>query len=52
MAIAGGAAFVLASGWPDTVVARIISALFRRSALSVLRDAARPFRSTVMPYKV
>jgi len=39
--VAAGAAYLLASRWPDIVVGCIIAVLFLRSALSVLRDAAR-----------
>ena len=38
--LAAGAAFLLASRWPDIIVGCIIAALFLRSASSVLRDAA------------
>ena len=39
--VAAGAAYLLASRWPDIVVGCIIAVLFLRSAFSVLRDAAR-----------
>jgi cation diffusion facilitator family transporter len=39
--VAAGAAYLLASRWPDIIVGCIIAALFLRSAFSVLRDAAR-----------
>lgn len=38
---AAGAAYLLASRWPDIIVGCIIAALFLRSAFSVLRDATR-----------
>jgi len=44
--VAAGAAYLLASRWPDIIVGCIIAALFLRSALSVLRDAARTLRPT------
>jgi len=44
--VAAGAAYLLASRWPDIIVGGIIAALFLRSALSVLRDAARTLRPT------
>jgi cation diffusion facilitator family transporter len=37
--VAAGAAYLLASRWPDIIVGCIIAALFLRSAFSVLRDA-------------
>lgn len=39
--VAAGAAYLLASRWPDIIVGCIIAALFLRSAFSVLRDATR-----------
>jgi len=39
--VAAGAAYLLASRWPDIIVGCIIATLFLRSAFSVLRDAAR-----------
>src|SRR4030095_11334142 len=39
--IAAGAAYLLASRWPDIIVGCIIAALFLRSAFSGLRDASR-----------
>lgn len=39
--VAAGAAYLVASRWPDIMVGCIIAALFLRSALSVLRDSAR-----------
>ena len=39
--VAAGAAYVLASRWPDIIVGCIIAALFLRSAFSVVRDATR-----------
>ena len=39
--VAAGAAYLLASNWPDIIVGCTIAALFLRSAFSVLRDAAR-----------
>jgi cation diffusion facilitator family transporter len=44
--VAAGAAYLLASRWPDIVVGCIIAVLFLRSAFSVLRDAARALRPT------
>ena len=44
--IAAGAAYVLASRWPDIIVGCIIAAVFLRSALRVLRDAARALGPT------
>lgn len=42
--VAAGAAYLLASRWPDIVVGCIIAVLFLRSASSVLHDAARALR--------
>jgi Co/Zn/Cd efflux system component len=39
--VAAGAAYLLASRWPDIIVGCIVAALFLRSAFSVLRDATR-----------
>jgi len=39
--VAAGAAYLLASRWPDIIVGCMIAALFLRSACSVLRDATR-----------
>jgi cation diffusion facilitator family transporter len=44
--VAAGAAYLLASRWPDIIVGCIIAALFLRSAFSVLRDATRALWST------
>ena len=44
--VAAGAAYLLASRWPDIIVGCIIAALFLRSAFSVLRDATRVFWAT------
>jgi len=42
--VAAGAAYVLASRWPDIVVGGIIAGLFMRSAFDVLRDSVRALR--------
>lgn len=39
--VAAGAAYLLASRWPDIIVGCITAALFLRSAFSVVRDATR-----------
>jgi len=39
--LSAGAAYALASRWPDIIVGCIIAALFLRSAFSILRDATR-----------
>ena len=44
--IAAGAAYLLASRWPDIIVGCIIAAVFLRSAFRVLRDAARALGPT------
>ena len=46
--VAAGAAYLLASRWPDVIIGCAIAALFLRSAFSVLRDAARALRP--IPY--
>ena len=42
--VAAGAAYILASRWPDIIVGCIIAGLFLRSAFSVLRDSIRALR--------
>jgi cation diffusion facilitator family transporter len=42
--LAAGAAYVLASRWPDIIVGCIIAGLFLRSAFDVLRDSVRALR--------
>lgn len=43
--VAAGAAYLLASRWPDIAVGCIIAALFLRSAFSILRDSVRALSS-------
>lgn len=50
--IAAGAAYLLASRWPDILVGCIIAALFLRSAFGVLRDAVRALGPTSMALHV
>jgi Co/Zn/Cd efflux system component len=42
--VAAGAAYLLASRWPDIIVGCIIAGLFLRSAFDVLRDSVRELR--------
>ena len=42
--VAAGAAYLLASRWPDIIVGGVVAALFLRSAFSVVRDATRALR--------
>jgi cation diffusion facilitator family transporter len=42
--VAAGAAYLLASRWPDIIVGCIIAGLFLRSAFDVLRDSVREVR--------
>jgi len=42
--VAAGAAYILASRWPDIIVGCIIAGLFLRSALGVLRDSVSALR--------
>jgi cation diffusion facilitator family transporter len=42
--VAAGAAYILASRWPDIIVGCIIAGLFLRSAFDVLRDSVRELR--------
>jgi len=48
--VAAGAAYLLASRWPDIIIGCVIAALFLRSAFSVLRDAASALRSSPTPH--
>ena len=42
--VAAGAAYIMASRWPDIIVGCIIAGLFLRSAFDVLRDSVRELR--------
>lgn len=44
--VAAGATYILASRWPDILVGCVIAALFLKSAVGVLRDAARELAVT------